>query len=413
MKMIFKTILLLIMTVILNSCAGLSGSIKAQDPDCLNNVVSEHFHFNIQDKTVRDYLDETDPDLFPLERKLEIILLAGLAEAKNEEDLARIFDNLWQKNIKIRELINNPQKQAALIRPTAEIYYLLSAIPGAGWQPETAGRIYTETLKDLNPEQISGYALHFYTLALLKTGKYNTALPFLLRLKRFAEPDAYLKDLTIALSFAIKGKDYPSALKIMEQICKTGSQNKTNFPDQQMYDAVKAMQNFGKLPLAQKTLAPVIKKNPGLETFMFAKLLSKKAVFAYKQKRAAQKKIIIKTQVIEAGQDSDHIDIKLTGAVESLKKTLNYSSFRLVSEKIFYLHAGQTGKMSLPKGSDLNIIPQNITSKNAVIEISITQKNRKIFNTVIKTVDKGTTIIGGPKTENKIILVRCTTNILL
>ena len=413
MKTIFKTILLLILTVALNNCAGRSVSVKHPDCDRLNSVVAEPFHFTIQDKTVRNYLAETDPDLFPLERKLEIILLAGLAKAKNEEDLARIFDNLWQKNIKIRELINNPQKRAALIRPTAEIYYIMSAIPGAGWQNETANRIYTETLKDIKPEQISGYALHFYTLALLKNGKYNTALPFLLRLKRFTEPDVYLKDLTIALSFTIKGKDYPSALNIMEQICKTGSQNNPEFPDQQMYDAVKAMQNSGKLSLAKKELEPVMKKNPGLETLMFAKLLNKKDVFAYKQKRTAQKKIIIKAQVIEAGQDSDHIDIKLTEAAESLKKTMNYSNFRLVSEKVFYLHAGQTGKMSLPKGSELKIMPQKITSENAVIKISITQEDKEIFNTVIKTVDKGTTIIGGSKTGNRVILIRLTTDILL
>ena len=247
MKTIFKTILLLIMTVALNNCAGRSVSVKHPDCDRLNSVVPEPFYFNIQNKTVRNYLDETDPDLFPLERKLEIILLAGLGKAKTEEDLARIFDNLWQKNIKIRELINNPQKRAALIRPTAEIYYLLSAIPGADWQPETAGRIYTETLKDIKPEQISGYALHFYTLALLKNGKYNTALPFLLRLKHFTEPDVYLQDLSIALLFTVNGKDYSTAVKIMEQICKAGMQNNPEFPDQQMHAAVKAMQNSDKL----------------------------------------------------------------------------------------------------------------------------------------------------------------------
>ncbi|WDN89516.1 hypothetical protein BuS5_02484 [Desulfosarcina sp. BuS5] len=417
MKTIFKTILFLIMVATLNSCAGLSGAVKPQEPDRLNSVVPEAFHFNIHDKTIRNYLAETEPDRFPpncqSERRLEIILLAGLAEAKDEEDLARVFDNLWQKHEKIRELINNPQQRADLVRPTAEIYYLLSAIPGADWRHETAGRIYTETLKDINPEQLSGYALHFYTLALLKNGKSNTALPFLLRLKGFAEPAAYLKDLSIALSFAIEGKDYSTAVKIMEQVCRFDLQNNLKFPDQQMYDAVKAMKASGKLSLAQIALAPLIKENPGLETFQFAKLLSKKAVFVNKQKHAAQKKIIIKAQVIEAGQDSKHIDIKLTGAVESLKKTLNYSSFKLISEKTFYLHTGQTGKMPLLKGSRLKITPQKITSKTAVIEIFITQESKEIFNTVIETINKGAAIIGGPKTGSKIILIRLVTDILL
>ena len=417
MKMIFKTILLLIMAATLNSCAGLSGAVKPADNDRLNCVVPESFHFNIQDKTVRNYLAETEPDQFPpdcqLDRRLGIILLAGLAKAKDEEDLARVFDNLWQKHEKIRELINNPQQQADLVRPTAEIYYLLSAIPGADWQHETANRIYQETLKDINPEQLSGYALHFYTLALLKNGKCNTALPFLLRLKRFAEPAAYLKDLTIALSFAIEGKDHSTAVKIMEQVCRFDLQNNLEFPDQQMHDAVKVMKNSGNLSLAQMALVPLIKDNPGLETFQFAKLLCKKTISKDKQKLIAQRKIIIKTQIIEAGKDSDHIDINLTEAVESLKKTLSYSSFKLVSEKTFYLHTGQTGKMPLSKGSRLKITPQKITSKTAVIEIFITQESKKIFNTVIETINKGSAIIGGPKTGSKIILLRLTTDILL
>ena len=405
------------MASILNSCAGLSGAVKNPDHDPLNSIVPEPFHFNVQDKTVRNYLAETEPDQFPpncqLERKLEIILLAGLVEAKDEEDLARIFDNLWQKNVKIRELISNPQKRADLVRPTAEIYYFLSAIPGADWQHGTAGRIYTETLKDINPEQLSGYALHFYTLALLKNGKSNTALPFLLRLKRFAEPAAYLKDLSIALSFTIKDREYSTAVKIMEQVCRFDLQNNLEFPDQQMYDAVKVMKNSGSLSLAQMALAPLIKENPGLETFQFAKLLCKKAVYRDKQKLITQRKIIIKVQIIEAGKDSDHIDINLTEAVESLKKTLSYSSFKLISEKTFYLHTGQTGKMPLPGGSKLEIIPQKITFEKAVIEFFITQENKKIFNTVIETIDKGSTIIGGSKTGSESILIRLTTDIFL
>ena len=417
MKTIFKTILFLTMALILNSCAGLSGAVKNPDHTPLNSLVPEPFHFNIQDKTVSNYLAETEPDQFPpdyqLDRRLEIILLASLAQAKDEEDLARIFDNLWQKNVKIRELINNPQQRTDLVRPTAEIYYLLSAIQGADWQHETANRIYTETLKDINPEQLSGYALHFYTLALLKNGRYNTALPFLLRLKRFAEPAAYLKDLTIALSFAIEGKDHSTAVKIMEQVCRFDLQNNLKFPDQQMYDAVKAMKASGKLSLAQMTLAPLIKENPGLETFQYAKLLCKKTVSKDKQKLIAQRKIIIKVQIIKAGKDSDHIDINLTEAVESLKKNLNYSSFKLISGKTFYLHAGQTGKMPLPGGSKLEIIPQKITSEKAVIEFFITQENKKIFNTVIETIDKGSAIIGGPKTGSEIILIRLVTDIFL
>jgi len=412
MKMIFKTILLLIMTAALNSCVGMPVAVKSLDHDPLNSVVPEPFHFNIQNKTVRNYLAETKPGQFPLDSRLEIILLANLVKAKDEKDLARVFDNIWQNHEKIRELVNNSEKRADFVRPTAEIYYLMSTIPGAGWQNETANRIYTETLKDIKPEQISGYALHFYTLALLKNGKSDITLPFLLRLKHFAEPAAYLNDLTIALSFAIKSKDYSSAVKIMEQVCRFDLQNNLKFPDQQMYDAVKTMQTSGKISLAQSALLPVIKENPKLETFMFAKLLCKKIASTHKQKPVIQK-IIIKAQAIEAGKDSEHIDIKLTEAVDSLKKTLNYSSFKLISEKTFYLHTGETGTMPLPKGSELKIIPQKITSENAVIEVFIKKGSKEIFNTVIKTVDKGTTIIGGPKTGNRIILIRLITDILL
>jgi len=69
--------------------------------------------------------------------------------------------------------------------------------------------------------------------------------------------------------------------------------------------------------------------------------------------------------------------------------------------------------MPLPGGSKLEIIPQKITSEKAVIEFFITQENKKIFNTVIETIDKGSAIIGGPKTGSEIILIRLVTDIFL
>ena len=115
MRIIFRTILFLMMAAILNSCAGLSGAVKLQNHDPLNSIVPEPFHFNIQNKITRNYLKEVNINLLPLDRKLEVILLTSLANVKGENDLAMTFDNLWQNHEKVRELVNNPEQREGLI----------------------------------------------------------------------------------------------------------------------------------------------------------------------------------------------------------------------------------------------------------------------------------------------------------
>ena len=401
---------MLTMMLMFFGCSGLSANTKDSGDDPLRGPLSESFHVSLQDRNVRNYLADVDSSTFPPDRKLEICLLGKLGGVKDENGLKIAFDSLWAENEQIRFLVSQPENRTGFSYPLVEIYYLLSAIPEQNWQRETGERLFQETLKDLKPQQISGYALHFYTLALLKNGKYEIAQPFLLRLEKFSSQSIYLEDLTIALDYIMRGKDYKTASQIITLICQIGMDDGVIFPEKEMYKAVTAMKDAGKLELIRDTLTPMIGEHPSLQAYSFVELLQEDTPLRPFKTNEKQKKMMVEVQVIKAGKHSNYIGPELVGIGEDLKEMLNFSSFRLLSQKIFILKTEEKGEILLPDNSYLHIVPLNLIQKKLRIEVSIIKGDQEIFHTVVESVDGGITTIGGPQSDDDMILLRLTTN---
>ena len=274
MKPTFRIMYILTVAVAFLGCAGLQANKAPEAIAVLPDMVPESFYFNVQDAATLRYLTTTNPDSLTPDRRLEVILLQELAKVSTEKELPKVFDRLWDEHKEIRDLLRQSDHREEFIHPLAEIYYLLSAGKGQNWQAETAERLYKDTLSRLQPAQLSGYALHFYTLALLKNSKFDAAMPYLLRLEHFTSPQIYLKDLTLALGYAVDAGAYQSVCKLMAVICQTGIKYNLGMPDEQLKSAVTILKAAGKLDQVRITLAPLVRENPKLQVYSFARLLN-------------------------------------------------------------------------------------------------------------------------------------------
>ena len=230
----------------------------------------------------------------------------------------------------------------------AEIYYLLSAIIEPTWQREAAERMFQEHLMHLKPHQLSGYALHFYTLALLKNYKFNASIPFLKRLERFTTPLVYLQDLEVALGYAFDGKDYSNASQIMVLVCQTGISDDMASANEILYRAVSTMKNANKNQLMHEALDPLIRHNSDLLNYSFAKLLREPPAHATANTSENVKKLKIEVHI-------------------------------------------------------------KIAHNMSQINVAVAKEEKTIFHTLIESANGGITTIGGPQTVDGMILLRLTT----
>lgn len=431
---------LMAMALMFTGCAGKSvnpAPIAPKDP--MRTHVPESFHFNVEDSGTIRYLAEVKLKSLAPDQRLEVIVLRQLVEVSSEKELAAAFDSLWESQKQIRELVNKPRRRSEYLIPLTEIYYLLSAGPAASWQAETAERIYRETLHSVQPHQISGYSLHFYTLALLKNGKIDVAEPFLLRLENFTTPHVYLQDLAVAMEYAIAAKKYQSACRFIAALCRTGTGYNLELPDGKIYSAIRALEKAGRLDLALTALMPQVRENPDLRKYSFVRLLNETVENSSGQSHietmakgtkpahtptprpestrpeiktssaTIQRKILIKVQIISASNQSNFTDPDLFEIDKDLRETLNFTSFTLIGEEKLLLKTGEKGVLNLTQGHSLQIIPQSISDNSSRIEVAITKGNRQLLHTFIESVDEGATIIGGPRSEGEAILLRIIT----
>ena len=432
---------LMVMALMFSGCAGKSvnpAPIASKDP--LRTHVPESFYFNVQDTETLVYLSEVKIKSLVPDQRLEVIVLRQLAEVSSERELAAAFDRLWESQEQIRELVNKPRRRSEYLIPLTEIYYLLSAGPAASWQAETAKRIYCETLHSVQPHQLSGYSLHFYTLALLENGKIDVAEPFLLRLGNFTAPHVYLQDLAVAMECAIAAKKYQLACEFIAALCRTGTRHNLELPGVKICSAIRALEKSGRLDLAVTALKPQVLGNLDLRRYFFVRLLNKTVENSSGQSHnetmakdtkpvhtptspgpestrpeiktssaTIQRKILIKVQIISAGNQSNYTDPDLYKIGKDLRDTLNFTSFILIGEENLRLETGEKGVLHLTQGHSLTIIPRSIGGSNSRIEVAITKGNRQLLHTLIESVDQGAIILGGPNVNEETLLLRIIT----
>jgi hypothetical protein len=436
-------IVLLLALAVFSGCAGLSTKKTPPLDNPLRHRVPESFHFSLQDAATRRHLVNVDPNSLPPEERLEVLLLRQLAAVSSEEGLVNVFDRFWEEEEEIRELVNRPERRERYVYPLVEVYYVLSAASAASWQQRTSERLYEETLRHIKPLQLSGYALHFYTLALLKNGKVDAAMSFLKRLEFFTSPSDYLRDLTVALAYTTNRGSGEVTCRLMAQICWTAVTHNLELPEDELKVAIDALKKSNNLELARNTLLPVIQKNPQLQSYTFVELLKKQqqttpsewqstGMAIAPERNAKQspmrsyekeelttsssvvqpRKVRVDVQVIKACKRSSYMDAALVGLEKSLRETLNFPSFRLAAKKVLHLELGERGVLALPQGHLLRVIPRSLRPEISRIELTILNGDLEVFNTLVESVDGGTTTIGGPQDGGEVLLIRITTFIL-
>ena len=411
------------LAIILSGCAGMSASTQVSSSEDIRGTIPECFHFTIQDESAREYLASADLQLMPSDRKLEVVILRELTGVSDENELSIIFDRIWKRHKKVKGIIGSRESREQNLYPLAEIYYLLSVPHSPDWQNKMAEKLYSETLRHVAPQQLSGYALHFYTLALLKNGKANAAIPYLERMGDLTEKNIYVKDLGIALGYATESREYDAASCLMAMVCENAMDGNATFPEGKMESALQAFKKAGRMDVARQALLPIVTRYPHLKEFSFAQFLKEPQKTASQElissatspndavvsnENRKENRVRVEIQIIKASRQSNYIDPALGEVGDDLKKTLSFTSFTLVSDETLSLKPGERGEFRLPNGSVGHVVPHKISSDKSRIEVRILQEGKEIFNTFVESGDGGVTIIGGPQVDSGMLLLRLT-----
>lgn len=112
--------------------------------------------------------------------------------------------------------------------------------------------------------------------------------------------------------------------------------------------------------------------------------------------------IVVKT--ILASQGAEYLDPRLSDLVEELQSVFKYSSYRLLSEDSSNLGMGETREVSLPGKRTLKITPVQVTGDRIELQLGILKKEKNIFQTVVKLLNKSSLTVGGPEYEDGYLL---------
>lgn len=114
--------------------------------------------------------------------------------------------------------------------------------------------------------------------------------------------------------------------------------------------------------------------------------------------------IKINVKVILASQKGGSMDSRLQGLTRELQSVFRYASYKLLSEKSMTLSLKNAGSVSLPGGRMMRIIPQGLSGNRVTLKLKIHKGKRKIFQTVIQLLNKGSLTVGGPKHKGGYLL---------
>ncbi|MBT4286782.1 MAG: hypothetical protein HOJ48_13590 [Desulfobacula sp.] len=406
---IFQFIIFLTALMSLFGCAGISANAGPYPEISFQHRVQEKFNFNIRSETVRKELKMIRTKNLTPGNALEIKILQKIALVSKKEDLRTVFDTLWENEKNFQSILSHPNKTDKFIPSLALIYYLLSSSTGISWQEETSEKLYHDVFEKLESHKLSGYALHFYTLALLNNGKYKAALPWLERLKKNTSIQIFIEDLQKAFIMSENGRDFETAVQLLSMICTSKTQNDIKIDESRIDFAVISMIKKGYISTLKNKLAPILNEFPELKKLSFAKRITEYTMIQNSSKRSSGPIVWVKVQVIKADNKTNYIDPELAIAYSELQKTLNYSSFKLLDSKVFRLTAGDEAKLNISSKINAELIALKVNDTISRLKIIISQKRKEIFNTIIESIDGGVTTIGGPQTRQTHILLRVTT----
>ncbi len=122
----------------------------------------------------------------------------------------------------------------------------------------------------------------------------------------------------------------------------------------------------------------------------------------------AAAKVNIGIKTILASNDQQYQDPQLEGIIDELQTVFRFTAYRLLGQDNLSLANGETGKVTLPGGRVLSVTPTGSRGNRTQMDLSITKKSGRIFETRIELLKRGTITVGGPRHESGFLLLNIT-----
>lgn len=105
----------------------------------------------------------------------------------------------------------------------------------------------------------------------------------------------------------------------------------------------------------------------------------------------------IQVKTILASKEAGTTDSRLKDLARELQSVFRYSSYQLLGRTSLNLTTNRPGRVSLPEGRTMTIIPKGSKGGRVTLELEILKNNSQIFQTVIRLRNKSSVTIGGPE----------------
>lgn len=145
-----------------------------------------------------------------------------------------------------------------------------------------------------------------------------------------------------------------------------------------------------------------MKRNQSLALILAAGLL----LFLPLTRALADSSVMVHVEVINALAEETGVDPALSGLAEEVGAVLNYRGFKLLKESRLPLRPGTSEELLLFRDRRLVVTLEGFEEERARLALRIYKSGAEIFATTLVMADNGSAIIGGPKLEKGVMLLR-------
>lgn len=385
-------------------CAAPASRMMSESHNPLREQVRESFGWTLKDSEAKAFLSAASHGNDSDDMVLETAMLAELAHAEKRAELISVWDRLWVNYGQIKRLLSENDLRENYPHSLVIIYYLLSAVHEPTWQRQSAQRLYQESLSEIHPTRLSGYALHYYCQGLVLNGKYQEVMPYMERLEQFTTPKVHAQNLHWIVRSAIKRKRFEMADHFFTLLIA--------YADRLNDESIHIE--------CRKASALIIEVAPEEALQVSKQKVARYWPQIYKDHRPANcdrpkdqkvskvqhpKSAAVKVKVIQAGREKTYVDPRLADISGDLMSNLRFSSFRQISCKETLLTQMVPFTMKLEGKTTLTMLLESVTASRVRIGLQINQTKKSVFTTTVDSVDQGTSIIGGPLTDGEMVVV--------
>jgi hypothetical protein len=118
----------------------------------------------------------------------------------------------------------------------------------------------------------------------------------------------------------------------------------------------------------------------------------------------ANSQVLTEVKVIHASTGPVHVDPGLKPFASELESVFKYTSYRLLKDEQMNLEFNREGRVNLPGGRTLIVVPSDMKGKRIGYQINIRKNNHSIFQTRVLLKNNDSITIGGPRYQNGTLL---------